>query len=144
MRASPVNFKISRAPEATSINNVDNPTISSIKNVSSNTNIVTVNTTDAQMKITVSPVNVNESKSNNLNILNSSQRGISDSLMTQELKKPMSQDQAIVLDSIENVPTASYCYALAEVMDPSKITHVSRISQARVCIYHMHISSSTN
>lgn len=45
------------------------------------------------------------------------------------------QEQAIVLDSIDGIPVAEYCYAIGSVIEPEKIKFVSRISQGRVCLY---------
>lgn len=48
--------------------------------------------------------------------------------------RKVTQAQAITLDSLERIPINAYCDASAEVVDPRHITHLSRISQARVII----------
>lgn len=45
------------------------------------------------------------------------------------------KDQAIVIDSIENVQIKDYAQALGKIIEPSQIRFLSRISNNRICIY---------
>lgn len=45
------------------------------------------------------------------------------------------KDQAIVMDSIENVPLSEYIIAVGKLVNPSNIRFASKISMNRVCIY---------
>lgn len=45
------------------------------------------------------------------------------------------KDQAVILDSLENVQIKDYAQALGKIVDPSQIRFLSRISNNRVCVY---------
>lgn len=75
------------------------------------------------------------SAAENINKLNSSSTKASYAQMAADNFKYPTQEQAIVLDSIEGIPVAEYCYAIGEVTEPENIKFVSRISQGRVCLY---------
>lgn len=45
------------------------------------------------------------------------------------------KEQAIIIDSIENVQLKDYVYALGKVINPKDIKFVSRISKNRICMY---------
>lgn len=45
------------------------------------------------------------------------------------------REQAIILDSIENLTIQDYAEGISKLTDPLNITHISRISKNRVCLY---------
>lgn len=54
--------------------------------------------------------------------------------IAQKLTFP-SKDQAIVMDSLENVPLNDYIVAIGKLVTPANIRFASKISMNRVCIY---------
>ena len=54
--------------------------------------------------------------------------------MVQQVQYP-TKEQAIILDSIEGLSVQDYTIAIGNLVQPSNIRYVSRISHGRVCIY---------
>ena len=45
------------------------------------------------------------------------------------------EDQAIVLDSVDDITVTDYVYAVASIIGPQNIHYASRISLSRICMY---------
>ena len=54
--------------------------------------------------------------------------------ITQQIQTP-TNEQAIVLDAIEDVPVHDYARAIGKIIPPINIKFISRISHSRVCMY---------
>ena len=50
-------------------------------------------------------------------------------------QSPPSKEQAIVIEAIDQIPLKEYVLAVGKLTEPSNIRYVSRISNARICIY---------
>lgn len=48
---------------------------------------------------------------------------------------PPSKEQAIVIEAVDQITLKEYVLAVGKLTDPSNIRYVSRISNARICIY---------
>lgn len=49
--------------------------------------------------------------------------------------QPPTKENATVIDAIEGLTVQDYAEAIGNLIDPMNITHISRISKNRVCLY---------
>lgn len=84
-------------------------------------------TTEAMAGVATSYTNLNQSHK-------SSSQNSSYAEMAHQMQYP-SREQAIVLDAIEGLQLQDYAEGIAKLINPIGITHISRISKNRVCLY---------